>query len=75
MTAALADLLHQARQERNLPLEALADAAHMHRTSISLIEKGRRGVTIAAAARLSAAMGLRLSDLIRAAEDQIQRSL
>ncbi|MDQ1628123.1 MAG: hypothetical protein QOI54_1867 [Actinomycetota bacterium] len=48
-------------------MEELALRAGVHRTSIGLIERGRRGLTLEVAARLTAAVGIRLGDVINEA--------
>ena len=44
------------RETRGLSQEALADAAHLHRTHISLIERGQRSVRIETIERLALAL-------------------
>ncbi len=68
-----ADVIRQlvdARQSRGWSIEALADAADLHRTSVGLIERGRRGVSLPVAVRLASALDLRLSDVLRQAEQR-----
>lgn len=71
LSLAVGRRITELRQQRGWSLEVLADEAELHRTSVGLIERGRRGVTIGVAARLSQALGIRLSDLVREAEDRI----
>jgi transcriptional regulator with XRE-family HTH domain len=54
-----------------MTLEDLADRADMHRTSIGLIERGERSLTVRSAARLADALGIRLSDLVAHAERRL----
>jgi transcriptional regulator with XRE-family HTH domain len=68
ITRHLADLIQLRREAAGLSLEALADAADMHRTSVGLIVRGERGLTVDRAASLAKALGVRLSDLIAEAE-------
>lgn len=65
----VASQIQQLRQERGLSLDALAAATGLHPTSIGLIVRGKRGMTLATAAALSGALNVRLSDLVRDAED------
>jgi ribosome-binding protein aMBF1 (putative translation factor) len=64
----VASALAAARRERGWSMEVLADEAGLHRTSIGLIERGERRVTLQVAARLAWAMDLSLSDVCREAE-------
>lgn len=66
----IAALLSSARKEQKLTLEEAADRAGVHRTSVGLIERDERGMTVAMAARLSEALGFRFSDLVRQAEER-----
>ncbi|HEX5504449.1 MAG TPA: helix-turn-helix transcriptional regulator [Thermomicrobiales bacterium] len=63
--------LRDVRQRAGLTMEELADRAGVHRTYIGLLEQGKRQPTVDAAARIAEALGLRLSDLLRQAEDQL----
>lgn len=62
------------RQSERLTLEDLADRAGLHRTTIGLVERGERLLSVAAASRLASAFGMRLSDLIAVAEREITAS-
>lgn len=57
------------RQEQRLTLEELADRAGMHRTSLGLVQRGERGLSLASAERLADALGLPLSGLVALAEN------
>ena len=52
------------RLERGLSQEALADAADLHRTHISLIERGGRSVRLETVAAVAAALGVQPADLM-----------
>lgn len=52
------------RLERGLSQEALADAANLHRTHISLIERGERSVRLETVAAVAAALGVQPSELM-----------
>jgi transcriptional regulator with XRE-family HTH domain len=52
------------RLERGLSQEALADAARLHRTHISLIERGQRSVRLETIAAVAAALGVQPSELM-----------
>jgi len=57
------------REQRRFSQEHLAELAGIHRTYISAIELGKVGVGLDVARALAQALSVRLSDLIRAAED------
>ena len=52
------------RLERGLSQEALADAADLHRTHISLIERGGRSVRLETVAAVAAALGVQPAELM-----------
>lgn len=65
---AVAQRLRALRGQRGWSLAYVADAAGLHRTSLGLVERGRRGLSIDAAARLAEAFDLSLSELVAQAE-------
>jgi transcriptional regulator with XRE-family HTH domain len=56
------------RQKLGLSQEDFAEKADVHRTYISSIELGKVSVSIEVANQLAAALGLRLSEIVRMAE-------
>ncbi len=68
MTLSVVAEIEVRRRAANLSLESLAHAAGLHRTSVGLIVRGKRGLTVDVAARLSLVLGIPLSGLIDAAE-------
>jgi transcriptional regulator with XRE-family HTH domain len=56
------------RHERSLSQEHLASAAGLHRTSISLIERGRKSPTVHTLTCIANALGIEPSELLRMAE-------
>ena len=56
------------RQKLGLSQEDFAERAEVHRTYISSIELGKVSVSIEVAHQLAAALGLRLSEIVRMAE-------
>ena len=52
------------RQRQGLSQEALADAANLHRTHISLIERGQRSVRLETIERLARALGVQPARLM-----------
>ena len=60
--------VRDARQKLGLSQEDFAEKANVHRTYISSIELGKVSVGIEVANELAAALGLRLSEIVRMAE-------
>ncbi|MFF5215414.1 helix-turn-helix domain-containing protein [Micromonospora sp. NPDC000442] len=68
LAAATARAVAELRRAAGLTMEDLADRAGLHRTSVGLVERGERSLSVDSAARLAAALGMRLSDLVAHAE-------
>jgi transcriptional regulator with XRE-family HTH domain len=60
----LARNLRTLRQDQGLSQEAFADAAGLHRTYVSDIERGARNPTISVVEKLAAGLGVTASDLV-----------
>ena len=57
-----------ARQGQGLSQESLAELAGLHRTYVGDVERGERNVSLVNIERLSAALGVLPSDLLRRTE-------
>lgn len=57
------------REQKGWSQEKFAEIAGIHRTYVSSIELGKVSVSIEVAEKLSKSLGLRLSQLIKLAED------
>lgn len=75
LSAGLAATVRAARGERGLTVEGLAAIADVSRAMISKIERSEAQPTAALLAKLSAALGLTLSELIARAEGGRERLL
>jgi transcriptional regulator with XRE-family HTH domain len=73
ITVALAATLRTARTDRNLSVNALAEQSGVSRAMIGKIERGDAQPTAALLGRLSAALGMTLSELVARAERGDQR--
>ena len=60
--------LRQVRGENQLSQEKLAALAGLHRTFVSMVERGKRNVTIATVEKLAAGLNCRMADLMPDAE-------
>ena len=65
---ALGHAVRELRKRRGMSQEQLAGACGLHPTYLSGIEKGRRNPTWRVIAKLSEALEVRLSELVRIAE-------
>lgn len=73
LTADLAAALRAARTERNLSINALAESSGVSRAMIAKIERAETQPTAALLGRLSAALGLTLSELFARTEGATPR--
>jgi len=64
LLATLGDNVKRIRQEKGMSQEALADAAGMHRTFISLIERRGRNVTLGVVEALANALEVKVADVL-----------
>ena len=71
LSAAIGLAIRGLREQRGLTLEDLADRAGCHRTSISLVERGLRNLTVRTAAQIAEAFGMSASDLVALGEGQL----
>lgn len=60
--------LRHLRGENQLSQEKLAALAGLHRTFVSMVERGKRNVTIATVEKLSKGLKCRMADLMPDAE-------
>ena len=60
--------VRRAREHQDLSQEDFAERANVHRTYISSVELGKVSVGVEVANALASALGMKLSDLVRAAE-------
>jgi len=56
--------LRQIREDQDFSQEELADKAGLHRTYISMVERGERSVALASMEKLAKALGLQIQDLL-----------
>jgi transcriptional regulator with XRE-family HTH domain len=68
LSVAFAETVRRRRESKGLSQEALAEAAGVHPTYVSLVELGKRKPTVEVAERLARALGQKLSSLIAEAE-------
>jgi transcriptional regulator with XRE-family HTH domain len=61
-------VLRSRREAAGISQEELADRAGLHRTYVSLIERGKRTASIEVVRRVSAALDMSMAELIDATE-------
>jgi len=57
------------REEKQLSQEELADRANVHRTYIGMIERGEKNATIVTIVKISGALEVPATELVKALED------
>jgi transcriptional regulator with XRE-family HTH domain len=62
-------IIKQYRKNKNLSQEVLSGLANIDRSHLSKIELGLRSPTVAVLNKISNAMGVKTSDILRAAEE------
>jgi transcriptional regulator with XRE-family HTH domain len=71
IAATFGSVLREKREEAGISQEELADRAGLHRTYVSLIERGKRTASIEVVRRVASALGVSMADLIDATEKRI----
>lgn len=66
--AALGDAVRAYRGKLGISQEALADRCGLHRTYLSSVERGEANIGYTNLMRIAEALGVRVSELVRAAE-------
>ena len=66
--------IRKARESSGKSQESLAFEAEIHRTYISLIERGQKSPTLGVILRLARALNLKPSELVRRAEARFEKS-
>lgn len=61
-------VIRRLREDSGLSQEALAEEAGLHRTYISLVERGRRNISVDALSQIAEALGVYPSRVIAEAE-------
>ncbi|MCW7541018.1 helix-turn-helix domain-containing protein [Aquabacterium sp. A7-Y] len=69
LLVAFGRVVRDERKRKQLSQEKLAEAADLHRNYIGLVELGKTAAALDSAAAIANALGLRLSELLRAAEE------
>jgi transcriptional regulator with XRE-family HTH domain len=70
---ALGKRLRQLRAERGVSQEAFADSCGLHRTAMSLLERGKRVPSLRTLLTLSRGFGVSLSDLLEDVDKVVRK--
>ena len=68
ISEAFGRILRQVRQDKGLTQERLGELAELHRTYISLLERGLRTPTLDVVFRLAESLGVSASDMVKKLE-------
>ena len=68
-------IIRKLRQERGMSQEVLSGLAAVSRSHLAEIENGRDKANVDTLWRIAGALEIRLSDLIRRVEDEIERRI
>lgn len=70
ITSHVAKRFRERRKELGWSLADLATRADVHRSTVHMVERGQRGVTLAVAARLARALQMSLAAVVQEAEGE-----
>jgi len=70
---AFAAAIEECRAESSVSQEKLAEGADLSVAYVSLLERGRRNLTVYSAAKLAAALGMKTSQLVAKAESKLMK--
>ena len=69
------DRIRELREEQGMSQEVLADAAGLHRTHISLIERGQRSARLETVEQLAVALGIQPAELMPTVRLRLRRKM
>lgn len=70
---ALGKRMRQLREKQGYSQEAFADQCGLHRTAVSLIERGKRVPSLTTLVTISSGFGISVSDLLRGVDAGYKR--
>lgn len=68
------DRVREVRNKKDVSQEELSELAGLHRTYVSLIERGERNVTLVTIAKIAQALDVELADVMPRSEQRRSRS-
>jgi len=72
LQAAFGRAIQRARKTRKISQEKLAELAEINRTYMGDVERGERNLALKNMSKIARALGLRLSQLIRLMEEELE---
>ncbi len=71
ITKTLGEVIRDHRRARGLSQEEFGEVAGMHRTYVGMVERGEKNITLANLVKVSQALDITASELIRQAEGRL----
>lgn len=71
ITKTLGQVIRDRRRSKGLSQEELGEIAGMHRTYVGMIERGEKNITLANLVKVSQALDITASELLRQAEERL----
>jgi transcriptional regulator with XRE-family HTH domain len=75
LQAAFGRAVRRAREVRKISQEKLAELSDINRTYMGDVERGERNLALKNMSKIASALGMRLSQLIRAMEEELKKPL
>ena len=72
MATAFGEVMRGFREKAGLSQEALADRAGLHRTYVSMLERGKRNATLLVVSMLAAALAVTMTAMIGELEKRLR---
>ena len=71
ITKTLGEAIRDHRRFKGLSQEELGEIAGMHRTYVGMVERGEKNITLANLVKVSQALDITASELLRQAEERL----
>ena len=71
ITKILGEVIRDRRRSKGLSQEEFGEVAGMHRTYVGMVERGEKNITLANLVKVSQALDITASELLRQAEERL----
>ena len=71
ITQTLGEVIRDLRRSKGLSQEEFGEVAGMHRTYVGMVERGEKNITLANLVKVSQALDITASELLRQAEERL----